>query len=84
MDRVRSEVDEFLRRFTIEAYYEKGRDRFGEKFPKMTGDWGGGLLLEVSSCFTEPMSGVSLKMNCWPLPNGLPAQPMVLTGRLLN
>jgi hypothetical protein len=51
VDRVRSEVDEFLRRFTIEAYYEKGCDRFGEKFPKMTGDWGGGLLLDVEQLF---------------------------------
>jgi hypothetical protein len=29
LGRVRPEADEFLRRFTIEAYYEKGRDRFG-------------------------------------------------------
>ena len=51
VDRVRSEVDEFLRRFTIEAYYEKGRDRFGEKFPEMTSNWRGSLLLGVEQMF---------------------------------
>jgi hypothetical protein len=29
VDRVGPEADEFLHRFTIETYYEKGRDRFG-------------------------------------------------------
>jgi hypothetical protein len=30
-------ADEFLRRFTINAYYEDGHDRSGEKFPEVTG-----------------------------------------------
>lgn len=40
VDRVRSEAEEFLRRFTIEAYYEDGRDRYGERFPEMISNWG--------------------------------------------
>lgn len=34
--RVRSEVDEFLRRLTIEEYYERGQDRYGRKLKEMT------------------------------------------------
>jgi hypothetical protein len=37
VDRISSMADEFLRRFTINAYYEDGHDRSGEKFPDVTG-----------------------------------------------
>jgi hypothetical protein len=46
VDRARSEAEEFLRVFTIHAYYENGHDRSGSQFPKMTGDCGS-LLKEV-------------------------------------
>jgi hypothetical protein len=36
VDQARSESEEFLRTFTIDAYYENGRDRSGSPFPKMT------------------------------------------------
>jgi hypothetical protein len=41
VDRIRAEAEEFLRRFTIQAYYESGRDRYGEKFANMTSNWNG-------------------------------------------
>ena len=31
IDRVRSEAEEFLRRFTLDACYDKGNDRSGQK-----------------------------------------------------
>jgi len=34
-DRIRSEVDEFLRRFTEETYRERGYDRKGKKLQEM-------------------------------------------------
>jgi DNA-binding CsgD family transcriptional regulator len=39
-DRIRSEVGEFLRRFTIEAYSDKGYDKQGRKLPEMTDNYG--------------------------------------------
>ncbi len=40
VDRIRSEVDEFLRRFTIEAYSDKGHDKSGRKLREMTDNYG--------------------------------------------
>ena len=40
IDQIRSEAEEFLRRFTIEAYSSDGVYRNGEHLPKMIGDWG--------------------------------------------
>lgn len=51
MDRIRSETAEFLRRFTIEAYYEKGHDRSGRQFREMVSNWNGSLLPEVGQEF---------------------------------
>jgi hypothetical protein len=50
VDRIQSEADEFLRRFTSEAYYEDGRNRNGEKFPNMISEWGS-LLPKVAERF---------------------------------
>src|SRR5436190_19540001 len=46
VDHIRSETDEFLRRFTIEAYYERGHDSSGHKFREVLSHWNGGLLPE--------------------------------------
>lgn len=48
VDEVRSEVAEFLRRFTIEAYYGKGH---GKGLPEMTSHWNGSILPEVQREF---------------------------------
>jgi hypothetical protein len=47
VDRVRSEVDEFLRRFTLEAYYENGCDKTGRKLREMASHWDGSILPEI-------------------------------------
>ena len=51
VDRIRSAAEEFLGRFTIEAYYVDGHDRFGRRFGEMTDDWNGSLLPEVDRIF---------------------------------
>ena len=51
VDRIRSEADEFLRRFTIEAYSNEGYDKQGRKLPKMT-DYGS-IKEEVRWAFKE-------------------------------
>src|SRR5688572_16842610 len=43
VDRGRAETEEFLRIFTIDAYYHDGQDRSGHKFSRMTGDADGSL-----------------------------------------
>jgi hypothetical protein len=53
VDRIRSETDEFLRRFTIEAYYDKGHDRSGRRFRDMISHWNGSLLPEVTQEFQK-------------------------------
>jgi hypothetical protein len=53
VDRIRAEAEEFLRRFTIRAYCESGRDRYGEKFEDMTSNWNGSLLPEVKRIFQK-------------------------------
>jgi hypothetical protein len=53
VDHVRSEAEEFLRKFTITAYYEDGHDREGHKFPEMVSNWNGQLLLKVKGAFQQ-------------------------------
>jgi hypothetical protein len=45
--RLRSEVDEFLRRFTIAAHAEKGYDTSGHQVRDMVEHWRGQLLSDV-------------------------------------
>jgi hypothetical protein len=52
VDKVRSQADEFLRRFTIQAYYDYGQDRGGHKLPEMTSNWGH-LRSEIERKFRE-------------------------------
>jgi hypothetical protein len=52
-DRVSSEAEEFLRRFTIDAYYKEGHDRYQRQFPSMTSNWDGSLLAEVQRSFRK-------------------------------
>lgn len=35
IDRIRAEVDEFIRLFSLDAYYEDGHDRFGRRLPEI-------------------------------------------------
>jgi hypothetical protein len=51
VDRIRSEAEEFLRRFTIEAYSEHGRDRSGGAFLDVTSRYDGSLLPRVRQKF---------------------------------
>jgi hypothetical protein len=51
MDRVRAETDEFLRLFTIQAYYEDGHDKQGRELPKMISHMDGSILPEVKRKF---------------------------------
>jgi hypothetical protein len=48
VDRIASEADEFLRALAVEAYYEKGHDRYGRQFPEITDHFGGRLLPAVA------------------------------------
>jgi len=41
VEQVREHAEEFLRRFTIEAYFSDGHDKAGGKLPEMTSNWGG-------------------------------------------
>jgi hypothetical protein len=47
VDRIRSEANEFLRMFTIRAYYESGFDGRGRVLPRMTSPLNGSILPEV-------------------------------------
>jgi hypothetical protein len=51
-NRIRDEAKEFLRKFTIAAYYEKGYDQSGHRFSQMTSNYGG-LLPEVEQHFLK-------------------------------
>jgi hypothetical protein len=51
-DHIRDEAKEFLRKFTIATYYEKGYDQSGRRFSQMTGNYGG-LLSEVAQHFLK-------------------------------
>lgn len=53
VDRIRSQADEFLRRFTIEAYYDKGHDKDGSKLREMTSHLSGSILSEVEREFRK-------------------------------
>jgi hypothetical protein len=50
VEHVRWQTDEFLRILTVDANYELGRDRYGRKFPEMTGT-SGVLLPDVKKKF---------------------------------
>ena len=47
VDKITPECVEFLRRFTIQAYYEDGHDRNGRRLISMTSNLNGSLLEEV-------------------------------------
>jgi len=51
VDCIRKKVNDFLREFTIEAYYEKGYDRFGNRFREMIDNHDGSLLPELEREF---------------------------------
>ena len=51
VDQIRWAAEEFVRQFTIEAYYDSGRDRYGSTFPKMHIDVNGALSSEVERIF---------------------------------
>jgi hypothetical protein len=51
VDQIRSETDEFLRRFTIETYYERGHDSSGHRFREMVSHWNGSLLPDLEQEF---------------------------------
>jgi hypothetical protein len=53
VDRIRSEAGEFLRRFTIRAYYESGFDKKGRKLREMASHWNGTILPEVQREFEK-------------------------------
>ena len=53
VDRVRSEALEFLRLFTIQAYYEDGHDKSGRKLSRMISDHDGSILSEVEREFRK-------------------------------
>jgi hypothetical protein len=53
IDDVSGASEEFLRRFTIDAFYKEGHDRYERKFPDMTSNWDGSLLPEVRRSFEK-------------------------------
>jgi len=53
VDRIRTESAEFLRRFTIEAFSEKGHDKSGHELTEMTSRWDGSILQEVQREFEK-------------------------------
>lgn len=53
VDRVRSESEDFLRRFANQAHHEDGRDRTGKAFPEVTSNLSGGLLSSVARGLRE-------------------------------
>ncbi len=53
VERIRAEVDEFLRRFTIHVYYADGHDKHGRKLPEMVSHLNGSLLPEVRREFEK-------------------------------
>ena len=53
VDRIRSEVGEFLRRFTIEAHSDKGYDKQGRKLREMICDGSWGIRPEVQREFEK-------------------------------
>jgi hypothetical protein len=53
VDRIRSEALEFLRLFTIRAYYQSGFDRRGRKLREMISNWNGAILPDVQREFEK-------------------------------
>jgi len=53
VDRISSKADEFLQTVAVEAYYEKGHDRNGQRFPEITDHFTGGLLPEVTQALKD-------------------------------
>jgi hypothetical protein len=53
VDRIRREAEEFLRIFTIEAYYEQGYNRNGHRLSEMISNWTGNILPEVEREFRQ-------------------------------
>lgn len=53
VDRVRSESEDFLRRFANRAHHEDGRDRTGKAFPEVTSNLSGVLLSSVARGLRE-------------------------------
>lgn len=53
VDRIRSEVVEFRRKFTIEAHSEKGYDKRGSRLRDMVSNWGGSLQPDVERTFDK-------------------------------
>jgi hypothetical protein len=53
VDRIRAEANEFLRRFTIEAYYHEGHDKDGRKLRDMVSHVNGSILPEVRREFEK-------------------------------
>jgi hypothetical protein len=53
VDRIRSEVSDFLRKFTIEAHSEKGHDKSGHPLREMVSNWDGSLLPKVHREFQK-------------------------------
>ncbi len=53
VDRIRSAADEFLRSFTIEAYYDKGHDKSGRELREMVSHWNGSILPKVQREFEK-------------------------------
>jgi hypothetical protein len=65
VDHISSMVDEFLRRFTIDAHYKDGHDRAGEKFRDVTGsNWNGSLRADLERFFhnTEEWRGYEAEL----------------------
>jgi hypothetical protein len=53
VDRVESEAREFLRRFTINAWYEKAYDRAGNRLREMISNWDGSILPDTQRQFEK-------------------------------
>jgi hypothetical protein len=53
VNQIRAESVEFLRRFSIEAYYERGFEKSGRPLSEMTSHYDGSLLPEVKRTFQE-------------------------------
>ncbi len=51
VDKMDSECREFLRLLTIDAYYDKGYDKWGRRLQAMTSNWNGSILSEVQREF---------------------------------
>jgi len=81
VDRIRKKANDFLREFTIEAYYEKGCDRFGNRFREMIDNHDGSLLPELERYFHQSEEwhqfekALSAIAKRPPAPSDLPGHP---------